>query len=44
MSRSAPNSPKRARDDEPTGIAYPEDTFEGRAPAARVCPTHDKSA
>ena len=44
MSRIAPNSPKRSRDDEPTGIAYPEHIFKARAPAAHECPAHDKSA
>ena len=44
MARSAPNSPKRSRDDEPTGIAHPKHVFEARAPAAHECPAHDKSA
>jgi len=44
MSRSAPNTPKRGREDELTGIAFPELTFKARAPAAHECPAHDKSA
>ena len=44
MARCAPNSPKRSRDDEPTGIAHPKHVFEARAPAAHECPAHDKSA
>ena len=35
MSRSAPNTPKRGREDELTGIAFPEHTFKARAPRTR---------